>query len=72
MEIVAMDMKVLIQRSFISMLVFIFFCLLLVQLRGMYIARQLSFAGVSFSIDEISLTPKFISMYDKAVEFVSL
>ena len=37
----------------------------------MYIARQLSFSGVTFTIEEISLSKEFITMYDSAVEFVS-
>lgn len=44
----------------------------LLQLRGMYIARQLSFAGVTFDIREVSLTDKFIEMYDSSVEMVRL
>lgn len=39
------------------------------KLRGMYIARQLSFSGVTFTIEEISLSKEFITMYDSAVEF---
>ena len=38
----------------------------------MYIARQLSFSGVTFTIEEISLSKEFITMYDSAVEFVSI
>ncbi|XP_048582469.1 protein strawberry notch homolog 1-like [Nematostella vectensis] len=37
------------------------------KLRGMYMARQLSFAGVGFNIRDIKLEQKFINMYDKAV-----
>ncbi|KAJ8666756.1 hypothetical protein QAD02_008418, partial [Eretmocerus hayati] len=37
------------------------------KLRGMYIARQLSFFGVSFRIDEVPLSDDFIKMYDRAV-----
>ena len=36
----------------------------------MYIARQLSFSGVTFDIREVSLTEKFIEMYDSSVEMV--
>ena len=36
----------------------------------MYIARQLSFHGVSFSIKEVELSEDFIDMYDAAVELV--
>lgn len=37
------------------------------KLRGMYIARQLSFAGVTFRIEEVALGDRFISTYNKAV-----
>ncbi|XP_038142896.1 protein strawberry notch homolog 1 isoform X2 [Cyprinodon tularosa] len=37
------------------------------KLRGMYIARQLSFTGVTFKIEEVSLTQKYINMYNKSV-----
>ncbi|MBO8666417.1 strawberry notch family protein, partial [Staphylococcus aureus] len=38
------------------------------KLRGMYIARQLSFHGVSFKIDEVPLSPEFTNVYDNAVK----
>ncbi|XP_077995470.1 protein strawberry notch homolog 1-like [Glandiceps talaboti] len=38
------------------------------KLRGMYMARQLSFAGVTFKIAEIPLSKDFVKMYDKAVQ----
>lgn len=38
------------------------------KLRGMYIARQLSFRGVTFKIEEIPLTASFKNIYDKSVE----
>ncbi|XP_014237071.1 protein strawberry notch-like isoform X1 [Trichogramma pretiosum] len=38
------------------------------KLRGMYIARQLSFRGVSFEIKTVELTKEFEKNYDKAVE----
>lgn len=41
------------------------------KLRGMYIARQLSFHGVSFKIDEVPLSPEFTTVYDNAVKLVS-
>lgn len=41
------------------------------KLRGMYIARQLSFHGVSFKIDDVPLTDKFKKAYDDSVELVS-
>nr|XP_046230400.1 protein strawberry notch homolog 1 isoform X2 [Scatophagus argus] len=37
------------------------------KLRGMYIARQLSFTGVTFKIEEVALTQKYINMYNKSV-----
>ncbi|TMS08383.1 protein strawberry notch homolog 1 isoform X2 [Larimichthys crocea] len=37
------------------------------KLRGMYIARQLSFTGVTFKIEEVPLTQKYIHMYNKSV-----
>ncbi|OQR69151.1 Protein strawberry notch-like [Tropilaelaps mercedesae] len=37
------------------------------KLRGMYIARQLSFAGVTFRIEEVALGDRFVSTYNKAV-----
>uniref|UniRef100_A0A8C1KZG9 Protein strawberry notch homolog 1 n=1 Tax=Cyprinus carpio TaxID=7962 RepID=A0A8C1KZG9_CYPCA len=37
------------------------------KLRGMYIARQLSFTGVTFKIEEVPLTQVYIKMYNKAV-----
>ncbi|XP_013794110.1 protein strawberry notch homolog 1-like [Limulus polyphemus] len=36
--------------------------------RGMYIARQLSFAGVSFKVEEIPLAQDFIEVYDRSVK----
>lgn len=38
------------------------------KLRGGYIARQLSFQGVTFKIDEVQLSKDFKSMYDESVE----
>jgi hypothetical protein len=38
------------------------------KLRGMYIARQLSFSGVTFRVEEIKLRDEFIKMYDDAVK----
>ena len=37
------------------------------KLRGGYIARQLSFQGVTFKIDEVQLTKDFKEMYDESV-----
>ncbi|KAJ2940235.1 hypothetical protein O0L34_g11799 [Tuta absoluta] len=37
------------------------------KLRGMYIARQLSFHGVSFKIEEVPLSDSFKETYDKSV-----
>lgn len=41
------------------------------KLRGMYIARQLSFHGVTFKIEEVPLAPEFQRAYDQSVELVS-
>lgn len=38
------------------------------KLRGMYMARQLSFSGVSFKIEEIPLVKPFIAMYNESVK----
>uniref|UniRef100_A0A8C5LW43 Protein strawberry notch homolog 1 n=1 Tax=Leptobrachium leishanense TaxID=445787 RepID=A0A8C5LW43_9ANUR len=38
------------------------------KLRGMYIARQLSFTGVSFKIEEVSLSNDYVKMYNKSVK----
>ncbi|XP_050547780.1 protein strawberry notch [Daktulosphaira vitifoliae] len=38
------------------------------KLRGMYIARQLSFHGVTFKIEEVPLSPEFTNVYDSAVK----
>ncbi|XP_075770874.1 protein strawberry notch homolog 1-like isoform X2 [Pelodiscus sinensis] len=38
------------------------------KLRGMYIARQLSFSGVTFKIDEVLLSQNYIKMYNKSVK----
>lgn len=40
------------------------------KLRGMYIARQLSFTGVTFKIEEVPLTQSYIKMYNKSVRLV--
>ena len=40
------------------------------KLRGMYMARQLSFCGVNFSICEVELTDKFVEAYDASVKLV--
>lgn len=41
------------------------------KLRGMYIARQLSFSGVTFKIDEVLLSQEYVKMYNKSVKLVS-
>nr|XP_036215279.1 protein strawberry notch isoform X2 [Bactrocera oleae] len=38
------------------------------KLRGMYIARQLSFHGVTFKIEEVALSKEFRKVYDQSVE----
>lgn len=42
------------------------------KLRGTYIARQLSFKGVAFKIEEVPLSNEFIAMYDLSVKLVRL
>lgn len=42
------------------------------KLRGMYIARQLSFHGVAFRIEEVPLDEDFKHMYDESVKLVSM
>lgn len=37
------------------------------KLRGMYIARQLSFHGVAFKIEEVPLSTDFVKVYDASV-----
>ncbi|KAG4065553.1 hypothetical protein HA402_013323 [Bradysia odoriphaga] len=37
------------------------------KLRGMYIARQLSFLGVTFKIEEVPLSKEFEKVYDESV-----
>lgn len=41
------------------------------KLRGMYIARQLSFHGVGFKIEEVPLSDDFTKVYDHSVRLVS-
>jgi hypothetical protein len=38
------------------------------KLRGIYIARQLSFHGVGFKIEEVQISDEFRKMYDESVE----
>lgn len=40
------------------------------KLRGMYIARQLSFHGVSFKIEEVPLAKDLKKVYDQSVDLV--
>lgn len=40
------------------------------KLRGMYIARQLSFKGVTFRIEEIPLDKNFVKVYNDSVRMV--
>lgn len=42
------------------------------KVSGMYIARQLSFSGVTFRIEEIPLAPAFEHIYNRAALLVSL
>lgn len=41
------------------------------KVSGMYIARQLSFSGVTFRIEEIPLDPAFECVYNRAALLVS-
>lgn len=41
------------------------------KLRGMYIARQLSFAGTSFDVREVTLSDDFVDMYNASVKLWS-
>ena len=41
------------------------------KLRGQYIARQLSFKGVSFKIEEVKLSSESQKLYDDSVKLVS-
>ena len=38
------------------------------KLRGMYIARQLSFQGVQFRIDEVELPEKMKNIYNESIK----
>ncbi|XP_039298334.1 protein strawberry notch [Nilaparvata lugens] len=38
------------------------------KLRGMYIARQLSFHGVAFKVEEVPLSNDFVKIYDDSVK----
>ena len=40
------------------------------KLRGMYLARQLSFQGSSFGVVDVKLTPEFKKVYDDSVRLV--
>lgn len=41
------------------------------KVSGMYIARQLSFSGVTFRVEEIPLDPAFERVYNRAALLVS-
>ena len=41
------------------------------KLRGMYIARQLSFKGVSFRIEEVPVDEEFVGIYNDSVKLVN-
>ena len=41
------------------------------KLRGIYIARQLSFHGVSFKIEEVAINQDYVALYNGAVKLVS-
>lgn len=40
------------------------------KMRGMYIARQLSFNGVSFQIEDIPVPKETVKVYNTAVKLV--
>lgn len=40
------------------------------KLRGAYMARQLSFQGVKFAVEEVKMTSEFEKMYNEAVDLV--
>lgn len=42
------------------------------KLRGMYIARQLSFKGVTFTVDQVPFSNEYQQTYNDSVEIVSL
>lgn len=42
------------------------------KLRGMYIARQLSFSGVHFSILDVPLVNEYLQTYDRSVQLVKI
>ena len=42
------------------------------KLRGMYMARQLSFSGVTFRVEEIPLGREYVRMYNDAVKLVRI
>jgi hypothetical protein len=44
-------------------------CIFIFQ--GMYIARQLSFHGVNFKVEEVPLCEDFKEVYDASVKLVS-
>ncbi len=41
------------------------------KLRGQYIARQLSFKGTSFKVDEVAIPKDFYRVYNESVRLVS-
>lgn len=42
------------------------------KMRGVYIARQLSFKGVEYRVEESTVSDDFKIIYDRSVDFVSL
>ncbi len=40
------------------------------KLRGIYIARQLSFHGVTFRVEEITIPREFYRIYNESVKLV--
>lgn len=41
------------------------------KLRGMYIARQLSFKGVTFTVHEVPFSDEFTKVFNESVDLVS-
>lgn len=42
------------------------------KMRGVYIARQLSFRGVEYRVEESTVSDEFKTVYNLSVDFVSL
>lgn len=42
------------------------------KMRGVYIARQLSFRGVEYRVEESTVSDDLKTIYDRSVDFVSI